>query len=98
MAFAAPYAKVDGKGMAGYVAVVYGGATGLDPAEHTVISQNTAGVPGAAEAEDGFGEAIAPADLNGDGYTDLAVGPPVRMSATTSTAAPSPSCGAPRAA
>ncbi|MEW2808673.1 FG-GAP-like repeat-containing protein [Streptomyces massasporeus] len=76
VAFAAPYAKVDGKGMAGYVAVVYGGATGLDPAKHTVISQNTAGVPGAAEAEDSFGEAIAPADLNGDGYTDLAVGSP----------------------
>jgi hypothetical protein len=76
IAFAAPYAKVDGQGMAGYVAVVYGGATGLDPAKHTVISQNTAGVPGAAEAEDAFGEALAPADLNGDGYTDLAVGSP----------------------
>ncbi|MEU0214489.1 FG-GAP repeat protein [Streptomyces sp. NPDC006265] len=76
VAFAAPYAKVDGQGMAGYVAVVYGGATGLDPAKNTVISQNTAGVPGAAEAEDTFGEAIAPADLNGDGYTDLAVGSP----------------------
>ncbi|MEU0898072.1 FG-GAP-like repeat-containing protein [Streptomyces massasporeus] len=76
VAFATPYAKVDGKGMAGYVAVVYGGATGLDPGKHTVISQNTAGVPGAAEAEDSFGEAIAPADLNGDGYTDLAVGSP----------------------
>ncbi|MFD5231369.1 FG-GAP repeat protein [Streptomyces qaidamensis] len=76
IAFAAPYARVDGQGMAGYVAVVYGGASGLDPAKHTVVSQNTAGVPGAAEAEDAFGEAIAPADLNGDGYTDLAVGSP----------------------
>ncbi|MFH8896569.1 FG-GAP repeat protein [Streptomyces coeruleorubidus] len=74
VAFAAPYAKVDGKGMAGYVAVVYGGATGLDPAKRTVVSQNTAGVPGAAEAEDTFGDALAVADLNGDGYTDLAVG------------------------
>ncbi|MFI6855725.1 FG-GAP repeat domain-containing protein [Streptomyces sp. NPDC050416] len=74
VAFAAPYAKVDGKGMAGYVAVVYGGATGLDPAKRTVVSQNTAGVPGAAEAEDTFGDALAVADLDGDGYTDLAVG------------------------
>ncbi|MGK5692827.1 FG-GAP repeat protein [Streptomyces sp. URMC 128] len=74
VAFAAPYAKVDGKGMAGYVAVVYGGASGLDPAKRTVVSQNTTGVPGAAEAEDTFGDALAVADLDGDGYTDLAVG------------------------
>ncbi|MFJ4975337.1 FG-GAP repeat domain-containing protein [Streptomyces coeruleorubidus] len=74
VALAAPYAKVDGKGMAGYVAVVYGGSTGLDPAKRTVVSQNTTGVPGAAEAEDTFGDALAVADLNGDGYTDLAVG------------------------
>jgi hypothetical protein len=74
VAFAAPYAKVDGLGMAGYVAVVYGGADGLDPVRRTVVSQNTAGVPGAAEAEDTFGDALAVADLNGDGYTDLAVG------------------------
>ena len=76
VAFAAPYAKVGGKGMAGYVAVVYGSSTGLDPAKRTVISQNTTGVPGSAEEEDLFGDALAVADLNGDGYTDLAVGSP----------------------
>ncbi|MFI9821145.1 FG-GAP-like repeat-containing protein [Streptomyces sp. NPDC052013] len=76
VAFAAPYAKVDGQGMAGYVAVVYGGPAGLDPAHRTVISQNTAGVPGSAEAEDTFGEALAAADLDGDGFTDLVAGAP----------------------
>ncbi|MGX1562491.1 FG-GAP and VCBS repeat-containing protein [Streptomyces sp. NPDC055506] len=76
VAFSAAYAKVDGKGEAGYVAVVHGGATGLDPAKRTVVSQNTAGVPGAAGTEDTFGSELATADLNGDGYTDLAVGAP----------------------
>ncbi|MFD3836045.1 FG-GAP repeat protein [Streptomyces sp. NPDC058642] len=76
VAFAAPYAKVGGKGMAGYVAVLYGTKNGLDPAKRTVLSQNTTGVPGTAEAEDTFGEALAIADLNKDGYTDLAVGAP----------------------
>ncbi|MFF4270327.1 VCBS repeat-containing protein [Streptomyces sp. NPDC001536] len=76
VAFAAPYAKVGGKGMAGYVAVLYGTKNGLDPAKRTVLSQNTTGVPGTAEAEDAFGEALAIADLNKDGYTDLAVGAP----------------------
>ncbi|MFF4347388.1 FG-GAP-like repeat-containing protein [Streptomyces sp. NPDC001530] len=76
VAFAAPYANVGGKVLAGYVAVVYGGSTGLNPAKRTVVSQNTAGVPGTAEEEDFFGEALAVGDLNGDGYTDLAVGAP----------------------
>lgn len=76
MAFAAPYAKVDGQGMAGYAAVTYGGPTGLDPARRTVVSQNTAGVPDSAEAEDTFGDALAVADLDKDGYTDLVAGAP----------------------
>ncbi|GGN75382.1 hypothetical protein GCM10011579_055410 [Streptomyces albiflavescens] len=76
VAFAAPYATVGGKGLAGYVAVVYGSSTGLNPAKRTVVSQNTAGVPGTAEEEDFFGRALTVGDLNGDGYTDLAVGAP----------------------
>ncbi|MEV0223093.1 FG-GAP-like repeat-containing protein [Streptomyces sp. NPDC050704] len=74
VAFAAPYAKVGDQVMAGYVAVVYGGATGLDPANRTVINQSSAGVPGTPEAEDTFGSALAIADFDGDGYADLAVG------------------------
>ncbi|WP_328554392.1 FG-GAP and VCBS repeat-containing protein [Streptomyces sp. NBC_00358] len=73
-AIAAPAATVNGKAWAGQVAVVYGTATGLNPARHQVINQNSAGVPGDAETEDEFGDEIATADLNRDGYGDLVVG------------------------
>ncbi|MFI0540573.1 FG-GAP repeat domain-containing protein [Streptomyces sp. WSLK1-3] len=76
VALAAPYAKLGDQGFAGYVAVVHGGPAGLDPAHHTTVSQDSAGVPDTAETDDTFGSALATADLNGDGYTDLAVGAP----------------------
>ncbi|MGW2746880.1 FG-GAP-like repeat-containing protein [Streptomyces sp. NPDC001450] len=74
VAVAASFATVGGKAEAGQVAVVYGTASGLNPAKHQLISQNTAGIPGDAEKGDQFGEQIATADLNRDGYSDLVVG------------------------
>ncbi|MFC9914761.1 FG-GAP and VCBS repeat-containing protein [Streptomyces sp. NPDC127197] len=74
VAIAAPAAAVSGKAWAGQVAVVYGTASGPDPAKRTVISQNTAGIPGTAEKDDQFGDQVAAADLNRDGYCDLIVG------------------------
>ncbi|MFD3927160.1 FG-GAP-like repeat-containing protein [Streptomyces sp. NPDC058614] len=74
VAISAPAATVSGKKWAGQVAVVYGSASGLDPAKRKVISQNTAGIPGAAEANDEFGDQVATADLNRDGYSDLVIG------------------------
>lgn len=76
LAVGAPHGTVGGMAKAGYVSVVYGSQGGVDPARHAVISQNTAGVPGAAETGDTFGTTVVPADFNHDGYTDLAVGAP----------------------
>ena len=74
LAVAAPEATVDGKTKAGYVAVLYGSANGLQTSSKQVISQNTAGVTDSAETGDLFGSAVSSADLDEDGYADLIVG------------------------
>ncbi|MFI2379459.1 hypothetical protein ACH5AO_31060 [Streptomyces sp. NPDC018964] len=57
----------------GTVGVIYGTATGPNGRKQN-ITQNSAGIPGANEWDDGFGHAMAAADFNRDGYADLAVG------------------------
>ena len=76
LAIGAPGATVGGKAKAGAVSVVYGGTSGLKTATRTLITQNTAGLPGTAEADDAFGTAVASADLDTDGYADLLIGAP----------------------
>ncbi|WFB11257.1 VCBS repeat-containing protein [Streptomyces sp. LX-29] len=76
---AAPGGAVAGRAEAGYIVVSYGSATGLKAARTTVISQNTAGVPDAAESQDHFGQRLAARDLDGDGLTDLAVASDERL-------------------
>jgi hypothetical protein len=73
LATGAPSATVGGRKAAGYVAVVYGSAHGLDLASKQVFTQATAGVPGTPEADDYFGAHLTAGDLDGDGYTDLVV-------------------------
>ncbi|MEV0180498.1 FG-GAP and VCBS repeat-containing protein [Streptomyces sp. NPDC050625] len=69
-------AYVSGHKDAGQIVALYGTTSGVTYAKHTTISQNTAGVPGTAEAGDMFGGELAYADFNGDGYDDLAVSSP----------------------
>ncbi|WP_371670885.1 FG-GAP-like repeat-containing protein [Streptomyces sp. NBC_00289] len=76
IAVSAPLAAVGGKSRAGQIAVMYGSPSGLRTAGRTLISQNSAGVPGSAETNDFFGTSTAAGDFNGDGYADLAVGAP----------------------
>lgn len=58
----------------GEVRVFRGTASGVAPA--TVIDQDTAGVPGTQEPNDGFASSVAVGDVNGDGRADVAAGAP----------------------
>lgn len=70
----APGGTVSGKAKAGYVAVTYGSAEGLDTANKQLVSRSTSGVPGGATAKQGFGDSFSRGDLDGDGYADLVIG------------------------
>ena len=72
-----PDATVDGQARAGRVVVLYGDSDGrIGQGGRDTLSQGADNVGGTAEATDRFGFALAAADLNCDGYTDLVVGTP----------------------
>lgn len=71
-----PGATVGGHKGAGMVTVQYGGPKGIGTTRVKAFSQNSTGVPGAAETGDGFGTSLATGDLDGDGYDDAIIGIP----------------------
>lgn len=64
---------IGGANNTGAVTILSGSATGLTTAGAQVFHQNTPGVPGGNETNDGFGSALASGDFNGDGRDDLAI-------------------------
>ena len=66
----------------GAVSVLYGSGTGLTAARDQVWTQDSPGVPGVAEGQEGrergdsFGAALVSADFDRDGYADLAMAAP----------------------
>ncbi|MEV5609098.1 FG-GAP-like repeat-containing protein [Streptomyces sp. NPDC052225] len=75
LALGGPGTTVSGTLNAGAVSVVYGSKNGPDIAHAKVFTRSTAGVPGVRTSYEFFGERVSPGDLDGDGYTDLVVGP-----------------------
>jgi hypothetical protein len=61
---------------AGAVQVLYGRSVGLRVLNSQFWTQDEAGVPGDAAANDRFGAALAAGDFDKDGFDDLAIGVP----------------------
>ncbi|NTV04631.1 hypothetical protein HGA89_06970, partial [bacterium] len=59
---------------AGSVWIIYGSSDGLTPWGYQSWYQDSPGVAGYAEPDDGFGYALAAGDFNRDGRADLAIG------------------------
>lgn len=59
---------------AGAVTVLHGTSAGLSTQRTTSLSQDSPGMPGAAEEADRFGQKLATGDFDRDGFADLAVG------------------------
>lgn len=59
---------------AGAVTILFGSESGLKATGNAFLHQDTAGIRGLAEEGDNFGRSLVAADLNQDGYCDLAVG------------------------
>ncbi|HEY5788433.1 MAG TPA: VCBS repeat-containing protein [Microlunatus sp.] len=77
-AVADTYATVNGQVQAGRVIVLYGDADGrIGEGAKGTVAQGAGTVGGVAEAGDRFGSALAVADLDCDGFTDLVVGTPL---------------------
>jgi len=74
LAIGAPGEAVDTLVYAGAVHVIYGSSSGLSAAGNQVWLQDSVGILDIAEAQDRFGNSLAAADFDGDGYDDLAIG------------------------
>lgn len=79
LAIAAPGANDARPVASGSVHVLYGSTTGLTEAGDQLWTMDTSGVDGTAESGDYWGDALSAGDFNCDGYSDLAIGSPRRL-------------------
>ncbi len=71
-----PSAGESGGNAGGQITVLHGSSSGLTTSGQEVITQDTAGVSGAPEYGDAFGQSVSVGDTNNDMYADVLVGVP----------------------
>ncbi|MFD1830501.1 FG-GAP-like repeat-containing protein [Streptomyces desertarenae] len=71
-----PYASESGAYAGGQITVLPGSPDGPTTTGRQVFHQDSAGVPGAAEAGDAMGWSVAVGDVDADGYDDVLTGLP----------------------
>jgi len=76
LAVGAPFRSVNSLAHAGEAIVLYGSDSGLTGTGSQAVTQDTAGVPGTAEANDELGWTVSLLNPNADGYVDLIAGAP----------------------
>jgi hypothetical protein len=77
MVIGAPGEGIGGQpGGSGSITVIFGNSAGLDLAGAQFLTQDSPGVPGAAEPGDEFGFAVAVGDATGDNRDDIVIGAP----------------------
>jgi hypothetical protein len=76
LAVGVPLRSVNSLAHAGEAIVLYGSDSGLTGTGSQAVTQDTAGVPGAAEANDELGWTVSLLNPNNDGYADLIAGAP----------------------
>jgi len=86
VAIGTPFEAIGSRDSAGNVTILRGAASGLTATGAQSFSQDTAGIPGTAEAFDHFGMSVLLADRTGDGAADLVVGVPWEGIGTASRA------------
>lgn len=78
LAVGSPFSAIGGDSQAGSVSILYGELTTGVAAAGTLLDQDRGNIDGVAEPNDRFGSALAAADVDGDGCTDLAIGVPLQ--------------------
>lgn len=76
LAIGVPQESNSSFGHVGIVEVVYGSASGLDPASTEDFDQDKPSMAGSSETCDYFGKALAVGDFDSDGFADLVIGVP----------------------